>query len=151
MSPKLLRRMQSGAAYRVNVCMVIYPPRSQNLHSVWPTYRELWPQPCHTTARRLRETYKEIGASPSPSTATSARLCLKIRNKHRFRAEAKIFMAAVTLRLSAMQYWDQKSNTILITVLSLPTRNITVVFFIGYIGEYLYQRAQTFLVLVKWF
>lgn len=69
MSPKLLRRMQSSAAYRVNVCMVIYPPRSQNLHPVWPTYRELWPQPCHTTARSLRETYKEIGALPSPGIA----------------------------------------------------------------------------------
>lgn len=32
MSPKLLRRMQSSAAYRVNVCMVIYPAGSQNLH-----------------------------------------------------------------------------------------------------------------------
>ncbi|EGI68744.1 hypothetical protein G5I_02523 [Acromyrmex echinatior] len=62
MSPKLLRRMQSSTAYRVNVCMVIYPPRSQNLHPVWPTYRELWPQPCHTTARRLRSTRREENA-----------------------------------------------------------------------------------------
>lgn len=143
MSPKLLRRMQSSAAYRVNVCMVIYPPRSQNLHPVWPTYRELWPQPCHTTARRLRETYKEIGASPSPSAATNARLCLKVRNKHRFRVEAKIFVAAVTLDSVCLQCSIERSE------IKYNTNDDTVVahqkyhsFFIGYIGEYICIRER---------
>lgn len=94
-SPKLLRRMQSSAAYRVNVCMVIYPPGSQNLHPAWPTYRELWLQ-CHTTAPSLREAYKEIGALSSPSITVNARLLHYAGETSIVFAERKYSMTAVT-------------------------------------------------------
>lgn len=129
MSPKLLRRMQSSVAYRVNVCMVIYPPRSQNLHPVWPTYRELWPRPCHTTARSLRETYKEIGALPSLGIPAGARGCWRCETSASLSRRAKIFRGSCNTRFPFVRVLRSEIKYNTNNGSSLPTKNIAVVFY----------------------